>query len=354
MASRLECNRRFLENIYRRGPFEGHAFLCNPVYEQTRGSDGRDYTLSDKPVGELCEPIVRNYERKIAFGEEVGDDGVPQVDLTTGTHIWAAALGCRVHTYADNNPCAIPLVRTVEEADALAQPDLWSSPGLARVFEMARTIIGRLGPDTPISPPDVQSGFDIACQVWSKEDLFVAMADERQKEAVKRLTAKCTRLLRDFFDAYRAEFPSFSPCHCPDAWAPPGMGIWLSNDECGSISNRYFEEFCLPELVELSGHFGGLGMHCCARADHQFRSFKKIPGFYAYNHVATQSGYGTLVEHFRDPGDPVHALFYGKGLGDDTVTRLVRNGKPHMRFIFTLDSADADGARAWLERMRSL
>lgn len=353
MSSDFSRNEAFLRNIYAKGAFEGHGFLCNPEYEMTRDDRGRDYTLSDRPIAELVEPIIRNYERKRSLSLEVGDDGVPQVDLTTGTHLFAAAFGCEVHTYTDNNPCALPLVTTADEADRLEIPHIWNDRGLVRVFEMAREVSKRLGKDNPVSPPDVQTGFDIACLVWNKEEIFVAMADESQREAVKRLIAVCSELLIAFFDAYAAEFPGFSPCHCPDAWAPPGSGLWVSNDECGSISNAYFEEFCLPELVRLSEHFGGMGMHCCARADHQFNSFKKIPGFYAYNHVPTESGYETLLDNFAGPDDPVHVLGYWD-MDDEMVEKLIREGGPYMRFIISRDGMDAEGAKVWLDNMRRI
>lgn len=80
------------------------------------------------------------------------------------------------------------------------------------------------------------------------------------------------------------------------AWAPPEMGPWLSNDECGAFSTVMFEELCLPEFVDLAETFGGLGMHCCAGAEHQFESFRKIPGFYTFNRVAAQRGYASLAD----------------------------------------------------------
>ena len=74
------------------------------------------------------------------------------------------------------------------------------------------------------------------------------------------------------------------------------MGPWLSNDECGAFSTVMFEELCLPEFVDLAETFGGLGMHCCAGAEHQFESFRKIPGFYTFNRVAAQRGYASLAD----------------------------------------------------------
>ena len=182
-------------------------------------------------------------------------------------------------------------------------------------------------------------------------------------EIVKQLKMESINTWFDlglFIDRFRetrqtpsAEFPGFSPCHCPDSGAPPGSGLWVSNDECGSISNAYFEEFCLPELVRLSEHFGGMGMHCCARADHQFNSFKKIPGFYAYNHVPTESGYETLLDNFAGPDDPVHVLGYWD-MDDEMVEKLIREGGPYMRFIISRDGMDAEGAKVWLDNMRRI
>jgi hypothetical protein len=58
------------------------------------------------------------------------------------------------------------------------------------------------------------------------------------------------------------------------------MAPWASNDECGAISPAAFERFRLPKLVDPAESFGGLGMHCCADAEHQFSLFQRIPGFH--------------------------------------------------------------------------
>ena len=62
-------------------------------------------------------------------------------------------------------------------------------------------------------------------------------------------------------------------------------GITLSEDEVGMVSPEIFEEFFLPELTALSARYGGLGMHCCANARHQWANFRKIPGLQLLNLV---------------------------------------------------------------------
>ena len=129
------------------------------------------------------------------------------------------------------------------------------------------------------------------------------------------------------------------------------MGPWLSNDECGAFSTVMFEEFCLPELVDLAEPFGGLGMHCCAAAEHQFPSFGKIPNLYAFNRVAARQGYDPILEHFGGPDAPVHALGW---VPEQTALDLMHRAPPGTRFIFNLMGAGVDDAKAWLAKMRQV
>jgi hypothetical protein len=195
----------------------------------------------------------------------------------------------------------------------------------------------------------MQTGFDIANLIWDKSDLLCAMLLE--PEAVKRLSAKCALLLKTFLIELRKEFPTMSPCHCPGNWTPPEMGPWVSNDEVGIMSPEMFEEFCLPELNDLCDTFGGVGMHCCADAEHQFQGFKKIKNFYGFNRVASKRGYLPLLEHFGGPNAPVHCLGW---LSDDTIEALVTKAPVGTRFIFQQKGGDDETAAKWLAKGRAL
>jgi hypothetical protein len=46
-----------------------------------------------------------------------------------------------------------------------------------------------------------------------------------------------------------------------------------------------FNEFCLDEICELSERYGGIGIHCCANAKHQWDNLKKIFGLKLLNFV---------------------------------------------------------------------
>ena len=176
-----------------------------------------------------------------------------------------------------------------------------------------------------------------------------ALPDPEEKQAVKRLAAKCARMLKTFLTELRRRFPQMSPLHCPDVWCPPALGPWVSNDECGAINTANFEEFCLPELEDLSRTFGGIGMHCCADAEHQFAAFRRIPGFYGFNRVPAKRGIDTILDTLAGPGSPVHVIAW---ISDDDIIRLIRAAPPETRFIFNYASPGIPEARAWLDKMR--
>jgi hypothetical protein len=352
MSGSFAANETFLRNLYEHGPFRGHGFVCAPKCVSIYEWPLYDYTLSDKPVDEWVPWVVENYRRQSRLTEQVGDDNVPCARLHTGTHLYAAAFGCKVHRFSDNNPCALPVVRAPEEADRLAEPAIWSSPTLYRTFELAEKVQRALGPDAYLGPADVQSGFDTASLIWNKEEFLVALLDEEQAPAVRRLVDKCARLLKTYLAEFRKAFPRCSSCHCPNVWSPPEMGPWLSNDECGSLSVELFESYCLPELVDLATTFGGLGMHCCADAEHQFPSFRKIPDFYAFNRVPAKRGFDPILGAFGGPAGPVHALAW---IAEADIERLVRAAPEGTRFVFEYSNVtDVGEAKRWIDRMRKL
>lgn len=351
MTDAIQRSKAFLANIHARGPFQGHGLVCRPAQLPPFAGPDNEFTTSTRPVDEWVPMVVENYRRQVALFEAVPHDGVPTANISTGTQLFAAAFGCPVHRYEDTNPCALPLVRSAAEADALEAPDIWKAPSLYRVFELADAVRRELGPDVLLGPPDKQTGFDTACLIWQKTGIYSAMLLEDEKDAVKRLSHKCTRLLIGFIRELRKEFPTMTMAGYPGVWCPPEMGPGYSNDECGAFGTELFAEFCLPELIELSEAFGGLAMHCCADAEHQFPLFNRIPGFYAFNRVAAKRGYLPILEHFSGPEAPVHVLCCPP---EDITAELVQNAPDGTRFVFVAMGVDADTAARWLERMRDL
>jgi hypothetical protein len=330
---------------------EGHAFIASPCRTPVYQGKG-DVTLSSEPVDHWVREIVEHYARQVKMAEQLDTDLVPVAKLQTATHIYAAAFGSPIKTFTDDNPCALPFVTTAEEADKIEEPDIWSSPGIARIFELGEKVQKELGPDAYLGPCDMQTGFDTACLIWDKSELYIAMVDPEQSAALQRLSGKCARFFKRVLTELRRAFPQMSWCHCPGAWSPPEMGPWMSNDECGAVSPPMFEQFMLPEMIDLAEAFGGIGMHCCADAEHQFQSFKKIPNFYGFNRVAAKQGYAPLVEQF-DGSDqtPVMVLAW---VPDDAMEMPLKRAPEGMRFIFFYATNDNADAKRWLDLARSI
>ena len=349
MTSNFQNNSDFLRKLYRGETAQRPAFVAPPNEVPIVQWEDGDFTVSERPVERWVPWVVEHYKRQVEWQEQLGDDAVPFAKLSTGTQLYAAAFGCPVHSFLDSNPCALPIVNNAAEADTIVEPNLWNCRSLMRVFELGRLVQRELGPDVFLGPCDMQSGFDTASLIWDKTDMFCAVADEEEREAVKRLAGKCARFFKNFLIELRKEFPNMNPCHCPNTWAPPEMGPWLSNDECGAVSVAQFEEFMLPELIDLAQTFGGLGMHCCADAEHQFESFKKIPHFYGFNRVQCKRGYLPLLDQLAGIRGPVHTLAW---ISDQDIRDLLAKAPDGSRFVFVWGGPDIDDARAWLDRMR--
>jgi len=341
--------RPFLTALYQRETSARPAYIAVPPLTPIHQMPGYDFTISDQPVSAWVKPLVENYQMRLRYHEALGDDAVPLAKIGTGTHLYAAAFGCTVHRFENDNPCAVPCVLSVADADKLTEPDIWSSPTLYRVFELARLVRDELGPDVPLGPPDMQSGFDTAALVWDKADFLCALADPDTAPAARRVIDICARLFKRFITELYREFPGMSPCHCPSAWSP-NLGPWLSNDECGAISCAHFREFALPELIDLAESFGGLGMHCCADAEHQFDLFRTIPHFYAFNRVAAKRGYLPILDTLGGPDGPVHVLQW---ISNEQIRELRTQAPAGTRFIFCHDVTSVDEGRVWLEQMRA-
>lgn len=232
-------------------------------------------------VSERIEQRWFEYEVLLRKAALIEDDRVPYISNLTGTEIFAEAFGCAVHRPDDNMPFALPLIRSAAEADRLETPEL-STSSLAYLFDIADELYRRGGPGVVMKPVDIQSPMDIVALIWEKTDLCCAMMDT--PGAVKALADKVRRLLTAFFDEWFKRYGTIFVAHYPD-YVMHG-GITMSVDEVGALSPDMFKEFFRDELVSLSGHFGGLGIHCCADARHQWGNFRDLPGLKVINHGA--------------------------------------------------------------------
>lgn len=227
---------------------------------------------------ERVDWMVRKYECLHERARWLDDDMVPHIDMTTGTEIFAEAFGCKVVRPDDDMPFARPLVHSATEAAKVRVPDPDGST-LSLLFEMAEAARDRAGKDAVMKLPDIQSPMDIAALIWDKNDFFAALHET--PEAVKELAEKVFSLMTAFLDRWFARFGRDFVAHFPFYYMT--SGVTLSEDEVGSVGPAAFREFFLPELAGLSERYGGLGVHCCANARHQWDNFRRLPGLQLLN-----------------------------------------------------------------------
>jgi hypothetical protein len=135
---------------------------------------------------------------------------------------------------------------------------------------------------------------DIAALVWEKSALFAAMREA--PEAVEMLAQKAHELLRMFLDEWFARYGQSFIAHYPDYYMP--QGITLSEDEIGAVGPEEFERFFLPHLQALSERYGGIGIHCCAHARHQWEGLRRVQNLRLINLEAPGPGSMEAYEFF--------------------------------------------------------
>jgi hypothetical protein len=227
---------------------------------------------------ERLEWIWQNYEYHLRRMDWLPDDTIPCLDMLTGTEIFAEAFGCRILYPADNNPAPFPLIHSAAEAEALPIPSL-DAPALQRVFQMADELSRRAGPGALFRLVDMQCPLDVAAMMWNKMDFYPALV--KYPEAVDKLVEKITALQFAFLDEWYSRYGTDFIAHYPDYYLP--CGVTLSVDEIGAVSGKMFLQYFLPHLNCFSERYGGLGIHCCANARHQWEHIRKVKGLRLLN-----------------------------------------------------------------------
>jgi len=220
------------------------------------------------------------YNKMIENLNWLEDDSIPYLDIYTGTEIFAEAFGCKVHRPDTDMPFALPKVSSFHEANKIQIPELGSSP-LMLLFEVAESLRFKAGEDALVRMVDTQGPMDITALIWDKNSFYRSLLEA--PDAVKELCKKVKNFEINFLDTWFNRFGREFIAHYPEYYMP--FGITLSEDEIGVVSREMFDEFFLPELVDLSDHFGLMGLHCCAHAKHQWNNLKKIPNLKLLNLV---------------------------------------------------------------------
>jgi len=290
------------------------------------------------------------YELMCRKAKRVDDDRIPYLSNQTGTEIFAEAFGCKVHRPDDTNPFALPLIHTAAEADGVQSPEL-SRSSLAYLFEMGDELRRRGGPDAVMKPVDIQSPMDIVALLWDKGDLFTAMIES--PDSVTALAEKVRKVMITFFDEWFRRYGTTFVAHYPD-YVMKG-GITMSVDEVGAVSGEMFRTFFRDELIALSEHFGGLGIHCCADARHQWGHFRDLPGLKLINHHVppTRNAREYIPDSLRFYGATVAQMPVG-WTPDGTPDSWPSQFPEGTRVVFEVQAENAVRASAIAERLQGL
>jgi len=282
------------------------------------------------------------YERQLETARWLDDDRVPAANLHTGTEIFAAAFGCKVAYPGDNMPYALPAIEQAGDVARLRLPSIMEGP-LGEIFEQTDRLREKVGKDAILHLPDIQSPFDIAALIWKKEDFLIALIDE--PEAVQELVGMTRAILTSFLDEWFRRYGRSYIAHYPDYYMEGG--VTLSEDEVGAISPAQFRTFCLDSLQSLSDRYGGMGLHCCANARHQWEGFASIRGLRMLNLIQPLPLLEEAYLFFEKTTAQMHFPF-----GEQPHTSGWPGPGPDSHVVLTERAADRDTALRVLERMR--
>jgi len=213
---------------------------------------------------------------------------------------------------------------------------------------MADELKKRAGKDALMRAVDLQSPMDIANLIWEKESLLMGMYEA--PEAVKELSAKVQSLMIEFLDEWFRRYGQSFVAHFPEYYME--KGITLSVDEVGIVSSEMFEEFFKPELETLSMRYGGLGVHCCADARHQWGNFRSLKGLKLINFVKPPTRDVDYIsdgmEFFAGKCLQWHYGFPFKGAPTDWHGQCPRNS----RIVLELEAKTLEEAQETAKRLR--
>ena len=226
-------------------------------------------------VWDLADQLRRNQE--VAAKP---NDFVPRLFPYTGTTAFASAFGAPVIYMGEAEPVCEPVIHSARQAMDLEMPPL-DRGDLGRALEKIEYFLDQTRGEYPISVMDMQGPFDTAQLIWDKADMMINMYDE--PEAVHHVMEVVTDTFIAFGRKLRDMIPDFCPLHTPNLWAPPEVGMAVSEDSIVMLSSEMFDEFVLPYLNRISQAFGGLVLHSCGDWRQHLASVKGIPGLKAIN-----------------------------------------------------------------------
>ena len=136
--------------------------------------------------------------------------------------------------------------------------------------------------------------------------------------------------------------------HYPDYFMDGG--ITVSEDEVGAVSAEMFAAFFRDELVALSSRYGGIGVHCCAHARHQWDHFKSLPGLRLPNLNQPHAVVAQAYDFFDTSVAQMHYGYARQG----PLASWPRQHPQGRRIVYETTAENSEQARAAADQFNAL
>jgi len=93
--------------------------------------------------------------------------------------------------------------------------------------------------------------------------------------------------------------------------------------------------------------YGGLFVHCCAAADHQYGAFKSIPHLRGINRVFQDGGPGPAIAAFSGRTVLIQAW-----MSEEQIRSMLEMARPDTRMLINMGSQPLEEAKRTFERLR--
>jgi hypothetical protein len=186
-----------------------------------------------------------------------------------GVGVYATAYGCKYEWVPGQAPQTRPVYQSLDEIDDIKKPDIASCDEMLAVLDMIRYFKEKTGGELDISLTDTQSPNDTGSLLVETTEFLTATIEE--PERLDPLLQSITDLICQFSDEQKNIIG--------ERFAKPGhimisstgnSGLSISDDNMAFLSPQSYTNTCLRYNNILSDYFGGLAVHTCGNAIHNF------------------------------------------------------------------------------------
>ena len=282
--------KRFLQN----SSWEVPVIQSLPSYEQFLGACRTRESSLESQLQTLTEMTMLKTDLAFLY-----------LEPWYGVGIYATAYGCKYEWVPGDAPQVRPIYKSLDEIDNIKKPDIAACDELLVVLDMIRYFKEKTGGALEIVLTDTQSPNDTASLIMDTSEFFAATIEE--PERLHPLLQSITDLICQFSDEQknligeRFTKPGHQMISLTDS-----SGISVSDDNMAFISNQSYNDTCLRYNNMLSDHFGGIALHTCGNAVHNFPRLLQTRGLNTVDLAV-----GNAVDPSPNDSAKVAEIFHG-------------------------------------------